>query len=47
MQTVQGREGVCRLGFTTEIIGNEREDVSEEIKAKNSHRIPAGVQRSW
>lgn len=47
MQTVQGREGVCRLGFTTEIIGNEREDVSEEIKAKNSHRIPAGAQRSW
>lgn len=30
MQTVEGRERMCRLGFTTEVVGDEREDDSEE-----------------
>lgn len=30
MQTVEGRERMCRLGFTSEVVGDEREDDSEE-----------------
>lgn len=44
MQTVEGRERMCRLGFTTEVIGNEREDDYEEIKAKTARGSQLGCR---